>query len=596
MNILVINLTRFGDLLQTQPVIHALKAQGHQVGLICLKNFAPATELLDGLDFVAPLPGGMFLADLDADWRKALSGVQSFVGEIQKQFPVQGIVNTTATLSARLLARRLMVGSPNARPIPLWGFGLDEDGFAENGNVWTTFLQGSTVRRLNCPFNIVDMFRMAAACGDTVAVNRLRPPSAAVQQTAQALVHERAAASLAFYRAARADERQLDLPQGGVDQGENILSFGDLPEKIEQNLLRNVSPAGEECAGYVSFQLGASEARRQWPVEYFARLGDLLWTHLRLCPVLLGAPAERPLAEAYAAVARSPFADCVGATDIPHLAAVLCCTRLLVSNDTGTMHLAAGLDIPVLAIFLATAQAWDTGPYRDDCCCLEPAMSCHPCAFESACPYEHACLRTVKPEEVWALVQNRLCQGQWLMEQAAGPVAQGSGARVWLTGRDAYGFAHLQCLSSHGKEDRSVWLELQRHFYRHIIDGMDSSNSAMAVEDFPLPSAELGKNLSTAFREPVHTVLRQAVALLHLLAEQAHMAQQVPGPLPGQRLLATCNRVRSLFEQCAPLCALGHLWTVLLQERGDDLQAILRMTHVLQRALEQWRGYLEMDV
>lgn len=558
MNILVINLTRFGDLLQTQPVIHALKTQGHQVGLICLKNFAPAVELLQDLDYVAPLPGGLFLSDMDADWRKALSDVHNFVTDIQKHFPVQGIVNTTATLSARLLARRLVAGSAHADPIPVWGFGLDEDGFADNGNVWTTFLQGSTVRRLNCPFNIVDMFRMAAGCGDTPACNRLRAPSASVQQNARALLHEKAATALML------------RPQA--------------------------TPAATHIAGYVSFQLGASEARRQWPVEYFAFLGDLLWKHLQLCPVLLGAPAERPLAEAYAAVTRSPFVDCVGATDIPHLAAMLGCSRLLVTNDTGTMHLAAGLNVPVLAIFLATAQAWDTGPYRDDCCCLEPALPCHPCAFESACPHENACLQVVKPEKVWDLVQNRLRCGSWEPEPDAGhPALLDPGARVWLTERDAHGFAHLRCLSSHESEDRSLWLELQRHFYRHILDGMNSSKSAGDIQDFPLPPKGLGEKLSASFREPVHTVLRQAVALLHLLAEQGLMVQQVPGPLPGQRLLATCNRISILFEQCAPLCALGHLWTVILQERGDDLQAILRMAHVLQAALEQWRGYLEID-
>ena len=47
------------------------------------------------------------------------------------------------------------------------------------------------------------------------------------------------------------------------------------------------------------------------------------------------------------------------------LAAVLRQSRLIVTNDTGTMHLAAGLGVPVLALFLATAQPWDTGPYRE---------------------------------------------------------------------------------------------------------------------------------------------------------------------------------------------------------------------------------------
>ncbi|MEG2173398.1 MAG: glycosyltransferase family 9 protein [Desulfovibrionaceae bacterium] len=544
MNIIVINLTRFGDLLQTQPLIHALTTQGHKVGLVCLKNFAPAAALLDGVDYVAALPGALVLAEMDSDWRTALMRVQAFVDDVQQHFPVQGIVNTTATLSARLLARSLTIGGQ--ADISVQGFALDEDGFGCNGNVWATFLQGSTMRRLNSPFNIVDMFRMAGGCAAGPAVNRLRSPLATVRQAARRLLDRKTASAL----------------------------------------------QGQACTGYVSFQLGASEARRQWPVEYFARLGEALWSEFGLCPLLLGAPAERPLAEAYAALTRTPHVDAVGETDIPHLAALLQYSRLLVTNDTGTMHLAAGLDIPVLAIFLATAQAWDTGPYREHCCCLEPALPCHPCAFDSTCPHDAACLRAISPETVWARIRGFMHTGQW----GSGASEDLPGSRVWLTETDVHGFAHLRCLSSHGDEDRSLWLELQRHFYRHIIDSLDCRRDCPPVTDFPLPPAHLGQHLSAPFRESVHTVLRQAEDLLHLLTEQGIMAQQVPGPLPGQRFLSTCNRVRSLFEQSAPLCALGHLWTVILQERGDDLQAIIRMALILQKSLGQWRAYLEIDM
>lgn len=540
MNILVINLTRFGDLLQTQPVIHALKAQGHRVGLACLANFAPATELLTDLDYVAVLPGGGLLADLDTDWRNALLRTHDYVTTLQQEFPVEGIVNTTATLSARLLCRRLTTGD-----IPVWGFALDEDGFGINGNAWATFLQGSTMRRLNCPFNIVDMFRMTADCGHIPPVNRLRAPSAMVLQEVENLLAQHAG-----------------------------------------NLLHK---------GFVSFQLGASEARRQWPVKAFAQLGDKLWQELGLVPVLLGAPAERPLAEAYAAATSSPFVDGVGATDIPHLAGLLKYSRMLVTNDTGTMHLAAGLDVPVLALFLATAQAWDTGPYRGDCCCLEPALSCHPCAFDSQCPHNNMCLDTISPHRVWELVRHYLTTGQWVAEAAppigtAGAPLTDASARVWLTGTDGYGFAHLHCVSGHGGEDRSVWLAQQRQYYRQIIDGMDGNDRAA---DHSSAAPYRQGELSAPFRQTVHTALRQGEELLHLLLEQGIMLQKISGDLPKQRFLASCNRVRSLFEHCIPLCALGHVWTVILQERGGDIQSILRMALVLQQTLSHWRKSLE---
>ena len=62
MHTLIVNCTRFGDLLQTQPVISGLKARGGSIGLVCLENFVKAAGLLDGVDAVHPLPGAGLLA------------------------------------------------------------------------------------------------------------------------------------------------------------------------------------------------------------------------------------------------------------------------------------------------------------------------------------------------------------------------------------------------------------------------------------------------------------------------------------------------------------------------------------------------------
>ena len=78
MNVLIINLTRFGDLIQTQPVISGFKSLGHRVGLVCLDNFASAALLLDGVDHLFPFPGAGLLAGLDADWRLAVRDATEF--------------------------------------------------------------------------------------------------------------------------------------------------------------------------------------------------------------------------------------------------------------------------------------------------------------------------------------------------------------------------------------------------------------------------------------------------------------------------------------------------------------------------------------
>ncbi len=312
-DVLVCNLTRFGDLLQSQPLMSDLHAGGRSVGLLCLENFAPATPLLRHVDQVWTFPGARFMAELDSSWQGAAADLLAFARHVRAQARPARVLNLTPTLPARLLSRLLA-----PRPEETLGFGLDAEGFGANTGLWATFLGVATRQRLNAPFNIADMFRM----------------------TAQPLPGGAGAAAPGDRRFALREP-----PAEALAWADSFLAAGE----------------GAAASYHVAFQLGASETRRQWPPERCAALGDPLWRLAGARPVLLGAAAEAPLAAAYARAAAHPFADAVGATDIPRLAALLRRCRLLVTNDTGTMHLAAGLGVPSLAVFVATAQPWDTG-------------------------------------------------------------------------------------------------------------------------------------------------------------------------------------------------------------------------------------------
>jgi len=526
MNVLIINLTRFGDILQTQAAINGLAAQGHRVGVLCLDNFAPATVLLENVAYVAVLPGGRLLAHLEADWRKGAAELEKFFVQWRREFPADAVLNLTASLSARVLARALAGAS-----LPVWGFGLDEFGFGVNSNVWTSFLQGSTLRRLCSPYNLTDVFREVCGVGAIPAVSRLR------------------------------------RPEGGL-----IAAMGET--------LRHSAPEG--CGDFVAFQLGASEERRQWPIEYFAELAGSLWDAQRLCPVLVGAGSEEKLAQNYAGAARTPFINRIAQTSLPELGALLANTRLLVTNDTGTMHLAAGLGLPVLAIFLATAQPWDTGPYLAGSCSLEPRLSCHPCAFGKACPDKERCRMHISPAAVAELALTRLGAGEWRPS-----VRAVNEARIWLSEPDADGCMGLRCLSGDDGEDRTLWIALQRKGYRHILDELDGHTPASRAPDAP------GHKLSAAFALPILESLRQAGALLHLMGEQGALLERMPDHQAGQRILNSASRLSSLLEQCAALNTLGYLWRVLMHERGGSLTSIVRCTAALRRGMQYWQELIE---
>lgn len=550
MRTLLINLTRFGDLLQSQPLVTELTNAGHTVGVVCLDNFASAAALLKGVHAIYPLPGSQFLADMDQNWQLALAHAHAFTHQTRTNFAPECVINLTSTPAGRLLAKHLGEG------LPTQGFGLDSLGFGANGTVWTSFFEAASRRRGCSPFNIVDVFRKAAGLGNEPARNMLRDP------TPEA-VHA-------------------------------LLTRPELTQTLKSDRL-------------IALQLGASEPRRQWPVEYFAHVACGL-IRAGYTPVLVGSEQERHLATAcMACCARqigdppTPLIDLTGATTLPQLAALLAHCKLLITNDTGTMHLSAGLGTPCVALFLATAQPWDTGPYLADCLCLEPDMPCHPCGFGTQCPHNEACRRRILPETVLTLALHRL-KGELF---PAKPPHEDHTARIWLSLWGDDGFMDLRSLSGHENAPRTVWLRLQRHFYRQYLDLCDShtapdhtssfsdSNHAHFAAPCKIP------NLPDDIRRPLLHMLEQAAGLLLIIEQTGSMLQSnAGGPQVGQRFLSAVHRLTALLEEPAPLGgfdALGRLWFTITQERGDDLSAVLRVVTLLRQCLTTWAATLHHE-
>ena len=523
-DIVVANLTRFGDLLQSQPLFEDLHDSGFRVGLLCLENFAPALPLLRHVDAAWSLPGASLMALLDKDWREAASRLFSLADGIRREGAPRCVINLTATLSARLLAK-LIAPSHEA----ILGFGVDGEGFGVNRGIWSTFLCGTTLCRQNAPFNIADMFRMVAA--------PLLPPE---------IINRPGVFTLAS------------------PEGEALEHAGRLLEAPAR------LPGARRPSGYIAMQLGASAERRQWPAAHFAALGDMLWEKAELCPVLLGAPAEHELGNAYAKLAGGPYVNAIGKTDIPQLAALLTQCRLLVTNDTGTMHLAAGLGLPCLAFFLATAQPWDTGPYIENSLCLEPALACHPCPFGQACPHDGICREQIAPEAVLGPILSHLSGAGW--EHGVGSDLRRQ-ARIWLTGgTDKGGFAEIKSISGHEREDRTLWLRRQRRFWRHILDDLDDRPSR-TMESASLPGC------SPAFLEQVLPVLSQAARVFGMLGEQGRIIDK--SPMAGQLFLRNCERAQTLLDGCPQLRSLGYFWRSLRMELGGRMEDLLRLVDTL---------------
>jgi heptosyltransferase-2 len=133
--------------------------------------------------------------------------------------------------------------------------------------------------------------------------------------------------------------------------------------------------------------------------ERFAALADRLMGALNADVLIFGSPGERPLAEEIAhAMVHTPTVV-AGETSLRQLLALMAQCRLMVTNDSGPMHLAAALGIPLVAIFGSTDER-ATGPVGARIRIVSRRAECSPCGLRQ-CPIDFRCMRGISVEEVF---------------------------------------------------------------------------------------------------------------------------------------------------------------------------------------------------
>ncbi len=148
------------------------------------------------------------------------------------------------------------------------------------------------------------------------------------------------------------------------------------------------------CPGSVN-----SEAKR-WPARRFAQLADLIITELHGEVVFLGSPQEKDLVSGIISMMReSRGVDLTGKTDMTESMAVMSLSEQVVSNDTGSAHLAVAANAAVLTIFGPTT-AGATAPYGSKAHIIEGEAHCAPCRHFT-CPLpDHPCMNSITAEAV----------------------------------------------------------------------------------------------------------------------------------------------------------------------------------------------------
>ena len=175
---------------------------------------------------------------------------------------------------------------------------------------------------------------------------------------------------------------------------------------VAQSLRRQWSVEG---ARWIALQPGARWPNKRWPAESYAELMRLLaLANPDFRFAVLGAAEDRALGEAIARVDPARCLDLTGRLSLPEMVEWIRLSALMVSNDTGPMHVAAAVGTPVVALFGPTEPRL-TGPYRQLHHVLQLNLPCAPC-FKARCAYVKPleCLRAIGPGAVFDAVQRRL--------------------------------------------------------------------------------------------------------------------------------------------------------------------------------------------
>jgi heptosyltransferase II len=139
---------------------------------------------------------------------------------------------------------------------------------------------------------------------------------------------------------------------------------------------------------------------KRWPADRFAALADHLARARGARIVITGAAGEAPIAAAVAAAMTTAPINLAGRTTLRRLLAVIGEASLFITNDTGPMHMANALRVPIVALFGPT-EPKATAPFHAPSVVLKKEAPCWPCLYRS-CPFDHRCMTAITPDEAFA--------------------------------------------------------------------------------------------------------------------------------------------------------------------------------------------------
>jgi len=187
---------------------------------------------------------------------------------------------------------------------------------------------------------------------------------------------------------------------GGVSDGKGLDIFWE--HSTEEECRRLFEGAGIERGDrvIVAVNPGADRATKRWGASCFASVADRIADEFNSQIFILGGPGEEDVGEQISMKMTKKAENCAGKLTLPQLACVLSRCNLLITKDTGPMHIAAAVDTPIVALFgmgnpVLVSPYMNSGRYR----VIYKGLDCQPC-HKIKCN-NLKCLNSITPDEVY---------------------------------------------------------------------------------------------------------------------------------------------------------------------------------------------------
>ncbi len=409
--VLIVNITRMGDLVQTGTLLDRLQQEwpGAAVDLVVDRRFAPVASLLSGLREVIAVDfhelideSRVAVKDVVSLYRDAVAWVKPLT---ERRY--DRVINLTFNKPSALLSG--LIGAPDIRGArSAWDGGLVVD------NPWMAyFCDFHQFRRFN-RFNLVDIYALGGSGPGTFAPLRLT-----------------------ISREARAWAQQM---------------VAGTPK-------------------WIAVQAGASDAMKAWRPHLFGQALAHLSKRWEGGILFIGSQEEEAVIAEVTRVYReaggqNPIKNMAGRTTLGQLAGLLAECRLLVTNDTGPMHIGVAAGTAVIDLSVGHVDFQETGPYGRGHWVVQPELDCAPCGFDQVCAH-HACKDRLMPDLVADLIGHVL---------GAGPCpSKVSGARLYESGVDEDGLGTFRLKRGVESPLTAWYAAFWRRYWYEVHTGLQSN-------------------------------------------------------------------------------------------------------------------------